>query len=190
LASGILTSAATTVSFLAWGVVSDRRGPLVAMAFGSALGLAALLAVAFAPSVVVLWVAALAAGAAGASIDVGIASVVSDNTPLSARAAAMAGWNALTGARGIGAAFLMSALLQVGLVDVTTGLLCGVSTGIGVVLYARVHGGRHGVAGRADDGGGAAPRGIRTVVRPPLSVYAQMSPMVYPSGNGSVGSTT
>ena len=108
------------------------------MAFGSALGLVALLAVAFAPSVVVLWVAALAAGAAGASIDVGIASVVSDNTPLSARAAAMAGWNAITGARGIVAAFLMSALLQVGLVDVTTGLLlCGVSTGIGVVLYAR-----------------------------------------------------
>jgi hypothetical protein len=86
----------------------------------------------------VLWVAALAAGAAGASIDVGITSVVSDNTPMSARAAAMAGWNALTGARGIVAAFLMSALLQVGLVDVTTGLLlCGVSTGIGVVLYAR-----------------------------------------------------
>jgi hypothetical protein len=135
---GILTSAATTVSFLAWGAVSDRKGPLVAMAFGSALGLLALLAVAFAPSVVVLWVAALAAGAAGASIDVGIASVVSDNTPMSARAAAMAGWNALTGARGIVAAFLMSALLQVGLVDVTTGLLlCGVSTGIGVVLYAR-----------------------------------------------------
>ena len=50
----------------------------------------------------------------------------------------MAGWNAITGARGIVAAFLMSALLQVGLVDVTTGLLlCGVSTGIGVVLYAR-----------------------------------------------------
>ena len=64
---------------------------------------------AFAPSVVVLWVAALAAGAAGASIDVGIASVVSDNTPMSARAAAMAGWNAITGARGIVAAFLMSA---------------------------------------------------------------------------------
>jgi len=135
---GILTSAATTVSFLAWGVVSDRKGPLVAMAFGSALGLVALLAVAFAPSAVVLWVAALAAGAAGASIDVGIASVVSDNTPLSARAAAMAGWNAITGARGIVAAFLMSALLQVGLVEVTPGLLlCGVSTGIGVVLYAR-----------------------------------------------------
>ncbi len=32
---GILTSAATTVSFLAWGAVSDRKGPLVAMAFGS-----------------------------------------------------------------------------------------------------------------------------------------------------------
>ena len=35
----------------------------------------------------------------------------------------MAGWNAITGARGIVAAFTMSILLQVGLVDVTTGLL-------------------------------------------------------------------
>jgi predicted MFS family arabinose efflux permease len=158
---GILTSAATTVSFLAWGAVSDRRGPLVAMAVGSALGLLALLAVAFAPSVVVLWVAALAAGAAGASIDVGIASVVSDNTPMSARAAAMAGWNALTGARGIVAAFLMSALLQVGLVDVTTGLLlCGVSTGIGVVLYAKA---------------GMEPTASATLVAPPAAVTKRLT---------------
>ena len=50
----------------------------------------------------------------------------------------MAGWNAITGARGIVAAFLMSALLQLGVVDVTTGLLlCAVVSGIGVVLYAR-----------------------------------------------------
>jgi MFS family permease len=165
---GILTSAATTVSFLAWGAVSDRKGPLVAMAFGSALGLLALLAVAFAPSVVVLWVAALAAGAAGASIDVGIASVVSDNTPLSARAAAMAGWNALTGARGIAAAFLMSALLQVGLVDVTTGLLlCGVSTGIGVVLYAR--------AGTAPAVAASSPVSSTTTTVPRLSASGRSS---------------
>jgi MFS family permease len=135
---GILTSAATTVSFLAWGVVSDRKGPLVAMRIGTSLGLVSLVAVAFAPSVVVLWVAALAAGAAGASIDVGITSVVSDHTPLSARAAAMAGWNALTGARGIVAAFLMAVLLQVGIVNVTSGLLlCAATTAVGVLLYAR-----------------------------------------------------
>jgi hypothetical protein len=36
------------------------------------------------------------------------------------------------------AAFLMSALLQVGLVNVTTGLLlCAASSAVGVALYAR-----------------------------------------------------
>ena len=85
-----------------------------------------------------LWVAAVAAGAGSASIDVGIASVVSEHTTMASRAPAMAGWNAITGARGIAAAFLMSALLQAGIVDVTTGLLlCAVSSAIGVALYVR-----------------------------------------------------
>jgi hypothetical protein len=88
---GILTAGSTTLSFLAWGAVADRRGPLVAMRLGSALGLAALVAYALAPHVTVLWVAAIAAGAGSASIDVGVASIVSDHTPLTSRAAAMAG---------------------------------------------------------------------------------------------------
>ena len=135
---GILTAAATTFSFLLWGAVSDRFGPLVAMRLGSGLGLAALVAYALAPDVTVLWIAAVAAGVGSASIDVGIASVVSDHTSLSARAAAMAGWNAITGARGIVAAFTMSILLQIGIVDVTSGLLlCAGVSAIGVVLYAR-----------------------------------------------------
>ena len=70
---GILTAGATTLSFLVWGAVADRRGPLVAMRLGSALGLAALVAYALAPHVAVLWIAAVAAGAGSASIDVGIA---------------------------------------------------------------------------------------------------------------------
>ena len=50
----------------------------------------------------------------------------------------MAGWNAITGARGIVAAFLMSALLQLGVVDVTTGLLlCAVTSTAGVLLFVR-----------------------------------------------------
>ena len=135
---GILTAAATTLSFLLWGAVADRRGPLVAMRLGSALGLSALVAYALAPGVGVLWIAAVAAGAGGASIDVGVASVVSDHTPLTSRAAAMAGWNAITGARGIVAAFTMSALLQVGIVNVTGGLLlCAGIAAVGVILYAR-----------------------------------------------------
>jgi MFS family permease len=135
---GIITAGATTLCFLLWGAVADRRGPLVAMRIGSALGLIGLIAYALAPQVSVLWVAAIAAGAGSASIDVGIASAVSDHTPLASRAAAMAGWNAITGARGIVAAFTMSILLQVGIVDVTTGLLlCAAVTAIGVGLYAR-----------------------------------------------------
>ena len=136
---GILTAAATTFSFLVWGAVSDRYGPLVAMRIGSALGLIALLAYALAPNVAILWITAVAAGAGSASIDVGIAAVVSDHAPLASRAAAMAGWNAITGARGIVAAFAMSILLQLGIVDVTTGLLlCTAASAIGVVLYFRV----------------------------------------------------
>ena len=169
---GILTAGATTVSFLLWGAVSDRRGPLVAMRLGSALGLAALIAYALAPDVAVLWIAAVAAGAGGASIEVGIASVVSDHTPLASRAAAMAGWNSITGARGIVAAFTMSILLQVGVVNVTTGLLlCAAVSAVGVVLYA--------VASTEVEAEGRTVR-----------AYAQMSPTVKPSGNGSVGSTT
>ena len=76
---------------------------------------------------------------ASASIDVGITAVVSAQTPLTSRAAAMAGWNAITGARGIVAAFLMSTLLQLGIVDVTAGLLlCAAASALGVVLFARV----------------------------------------------------
>ncbi|HEV8697762.1 MAG TPA: MFS transporter [Candidatus Limnocylindrales bacterium] len=135
---GILTSTSTMVAFLVWGSVADRMGPLVAIRIGSAIGLASLVGYAVAPDVAVLWFAALAAGTASASVDVAIAGVVSDQTPLASRAAAMAGWNALTGARGIVAAFLMSGLLQAGLVDVTTGLLlCAASSGIGVALFVR-----------------------------------------------------
>ena len=135
---GIMTAGATTIFFLIFGAVADRFGPLRAMRIGSTLGLIALIAYALAPDVRVLWVAAIGAGAASASIDVGIAAAVSDHTTIESRAAAMAGWNAITGARGIVAAFTMSILLQVGLVNVTTGLLlCAVVTGVGVVMYAR-----------------------------------------------------
>lgn len=135
---GIITAASTTIAFPLWGAVADRHGPLTVLKVGGSIGLSALVAYAVAPHVVVLWIAALAAGTASASIDVGIAAVVSDQTPLVDRAAAMAGWNAFTGARGIVAAFLMTGLLQLGVVGVTGGLLiCAGATAIGVGLYAR-----------------------------------------------------
>ncbi len=135
---GILTAGSTTLAFPVWGAVADRFGGLVALRVGGAIGLSSLVAYAIAPNVAFLWFGAVGAGLASASIDVGIAAVVSDQTPLATRSAAMAGWNAFTGARGIMAAFLMSALLQVGLVDVTSGLLvCAAASAIGVALYAR-----------------------------------------------------
>ena len=94
------------------------------------------------PNVAVLWVAAVFAGIAGAAIDVGVAAIVSDQTTLATRAAAMAGWNAITGARGIAAAFLMSALVQVGIVTVQVGLLlCAISSIVGVLLFVRTSSG-------------------------------------------------
>jgi MFS family permease len=135
---GVLAAVSTTVSFMIWGAVVDRRGSIVALRLRSVLGLASLVIYAFAPTVAFLWVAAVAGGAAGASIDVGWTAIVSEHTSLASRSAAIAGMNALTGARGIAAAFLMSALLQLGILDVTEGLVvCSIATGIGVVLYAR-----------------------------------------------------
>jgi MFS family permease len=137
---GILAAVATTISFPIWGAVADRYGGLRVLRLGSGLGVIGLLGYAVAPHVAVLWVMAVGYGAAGAAIDVGIASIVSDQTPLASRAAAMAGWNAITGARGIAAAFLMSTLLQLGIVDVTSGLLlCAAASAVGVVMFARVN---------------------------------------------------
>jgi MFS family permease len=155
---GILGAGATTLSYLVWGAVTDRRGPLVAMRIGSLLGLVSLIAYALAPHVTILWVAAVAAGAGSASIDVGITAAVSDHTTLATRSAAMAGWMALTGARGIAAAFAMSILLQLGIVDVTVGLLlCAVVSGIGALLYGRA------ASMVAVEGATSEPRPIRPI---------------------------
>jgi MFS family permease len=77
------------LAFLLWGTVADRFGPMVAMRIGGAIGASALVAYALAPDVAVLWVAALGLGTAGASIDVGIAAVVSQQTTLATRAPAL-----------------------------------------------------------------------------------------------------
>jgi MFS family permease len=133
---GVLTAVATTVSFVIWGAVSDRVDVLAPMRFGSIIGLGGLVAYALAPGVAVLWLAAVAIGTSNSSIEIGVAGVISAETPLASRAAAMAGWNAITGARGLVAPFLMSGLVQVGLLDVTVALLlCAVASGLGVVLF-------------------------------------------------------
>ncbi len=135
---GILGAVATTVAFPVWGWVSDRYGGLVGMRIGGVMGVLSLIGYAVAPDVSVLYVAAILGGIAGASIDVGIGAIVSDQTTLATRAPAMAGWNALTGARGIVAAFAMSTLVQLGVVSVPAGLLlCAASSLVGVAMFVR-----------------------------------------------------
>ena len=133
---GVLSAVATTLSFFGWGVVADRLGPLKPMQVGSAIGLAGLLAYAVAPSVGLVWLASIAFGVSGASIEVGIAAVISAETPLAQRATAMSGWNAVTGARGLVAPFIASALVQAGILSVTATLgLCAGVTALGVALF-------------------------------------------------------
>ena len=133
---GVFGAAATTVSFLAWGAVADRFDALAAMRYGSLVGLAGLLGYAVAPALAVLLVASLAIGVANSSIEVGVAGVISENTGMDSRAAAMSGWNAITGARGLVAPFVMSSLVQFGVVSLTVGLLlCVAASGVGVALF-------------------------------------------------------
>jgi MFS family permease len=133
---GVLGAGATTFSFLVWGTVADRFDPLAAMRWGSILGLVGLLVYALAPGYALLLPAALAIGISNSSIEVGVSGVISDHTPLVSRAAAMSGWNAITGARGLVAPFFMSALVQFGIVSVTVGLLlCAAASATGVALF-------------------------------------------------------
>jgi len=142
---GILAAGATTVSYYAWGAVADRFGSIQLLRAGSALGLVGLIAVAVTPTVLVLWPATILAGAASAAIDLGINTTISDETELRDRAGALAGWNTLTGARGLAAPFVAAGLVQVGVLDVRAALfLCAGVAAIGVVLFARVQGAREG----------------------------------------------
>ena len=103
---GILGAVAATLSCLAWGSMADRRGSVSVMRIGSALGLVSIVLYAVAPSVIFLWIAAVIVGVANAATDMGLASVISEQVPQDERGAAVAGLNALTGARGMFAPFV------------------------------------------------------------------------------------
>lgn len=138
-AVGIAMSITTTLSFPIWGTLVDRRGALTTLRLGSLLGIAALAGYAVSPTLLLLVPVAVALGATNAAVDVGLSSFISAETSIEARAAAQAGWNAITGARGIGAAFLGSGLVSLGLVDVTGALLlCAVSAAVGAYLFFTV----------------------------------------------------
>jgi MFS family permease len=135
---GMLAAASTTVSYLAWGSLADRRGGQLLLGLASVLGLTSLLLWAVTPSVVLLYVAAISGGLAGAGIDLGLQSVMISGVPSEERGAVMAGWNALTGIRGVAAPFVATGLVQFGVLSVTGALLaCAVVTAVGMAIYLR-----------------------------------------------------
>ena len=171
---GVLSAIATTAAFLGWGVVADRFGPSLVMAVGTVFGFGSIVAYVVAQDLATLWVGAAAAGIASASIDLGIATFISERTPPDQRAPASAGLNAITGARGIAAPFVMSGLVQAGVLDVTSGLaLCAAVSVVGVGLYARLRR----TANRADE----SWRADTVVMRIPVVARSRPRPVSGPT---------
>jgi len=140
---GALGGVATTTSYMAWGALSDRRGAHLPLRLGGLLGVVSLIAYALAPAASVLWLAAILGGLANAAVDIGIQRSIRDHTTLEARAPAMAGWNAVTGLRGMAAPLVAGTLLGSGLVDAAGGLLlCALVSAAGAVLYFRLPAGQ------------------------------------------------
>jgi MFS family permease len=134
---GLVGAVAATISCLAWGALADRIGGLAIIQAGTVLGAVSLLTYAFAPSLGFLWLAALLVGLANAAMETGWPSMLAAHTSLEDRAAAAAGLNALTGARGLVAPMVGSLVVQMGILDVTaTLLLCGIATAVGALLYS------------------------------------------------------
>ena len=132
----VMGAVASMVSFTVWGTLVDRLGYAVVLRIAAAFGVVSLACVAVAPSLAVMVIAAICGGLSGAAMELGIQGAISQHTPLADRAAAMAGWNSLTGLRGLIAALAASSAVQAGLVDVTTALLlCLVPATLGLLVY-------------------------------------------------------
>jgi MFS family permease len=133
---GIVGAASTTLAYPLWGAATDRIGSLTVIRVGTALGLVSIAVYAIAPGIAPLLFASAAIGAAGAATDTAIIALLSEKTELAARAPAMAGWNALSGAWGITAPFAMTLLIQTGILDIRSGLMvCAAVSALGIALY-------------------------------------------------------
>jgi MFS family permease len=127
---------ATMLSYTLWGALADRLGYNVGLRAGAGFGVLAVALVAAAPNMPVMLLASIAGGLSNAALDIGIQGAMAAHTSLADRAAAMAGWNSLTGLRGMVAAMAASIAVQLGLVDVTTALvLCLVPATLGLLVY-------------------------------------------------------
>jgi MFS family permease len=142
---GIFGAVSTTLAYPVWGAATDRIGSLTVLRVGTAMGLVAVAIYAVAPGIAPLLLASAAVGAAGAATDTAVVALLSERTELSARAPAMAGWNALSGAWGIGAPLAMTLLVQAGILDVQAALVAAAAVAtVGIGLYATA--GREGSA--------------------------------------------
>ncbi len=132
----VATAGATLVAYTFGGAVVDRLGYAACLRTGAAFGALSVACVAIAPNLGVMILAAIAGGISTAGMDLGIQGAMARHTSLVDRGAAMAGWNSLTGLRGLVAAMAASAAVQAGLVDVTTALLlCLVPATLGLLVY-------------------------------------------------------
>ena len=133
---GVIGAIVTTATYPFWGLMVDRIGSLAALRLGTLLGLLAIVGYLVAPSVILLWVAAAAMGAAGAASDTAIVAILSEETTLEERGPALAGWNGTTGIWGIASPLAMSLFLGLGIISVNQGLAIAAFTSlIGVGLY-------------------------------------------------------
>ena len=133
---GILVSGATTLASIPWGSRIDRAGGLRVFQLGSLFGVVALALYAWAPGYLALCGAAVATGICNASVEVGTQAVISEHVATGDRAAAMAGWSAVYGLRGIVILFVGTTLVALGVVDVSGGIALGAClTLVGALLY-------------------------------------------------------
>lgn len=134
---GILVAGATTVAYLPWGGLADRRGGLLVFQIGSTMGATALFLYAWGPSFAVLAVASVLTGFNNGAVEIGIQAAIGELAPSGERAAAMAAWSAANGVRGIIAPFVSTVLYAAGIVDITQGIfLCACVSAVGAGLYA------------------------------------------------------
>jgi MFS family permease len=134
---GILVAGATTVAYLPWGGLADRRGGLRVFQLGSVAGATALFLYAWGPSLAVLGVAAVLTGISNGAVEIGIQAVMSEHVVPSERAGALAAWAAANGVRGIIAPFVATALVAAGVIGVQGGiLLAALASTCGAVIYA------------------------------------------------------
>lgn len=134
--AGLAGYLATAIGFNVWGRVANRIGGLRTVALGGWLGVVSLAMYAAAGDLHAIIVAAATMGAAGAAIDVSWAMILSEHAPQEDQAPASAGFTAIMGLRGLMAPYLIMLPVQLGLVDVTMGLLiCAGVTTVGAILY-------------------------------------------------------